>query len=63
MPVYDFRCEICEEKVIDKLVKDWKENVACPACGAEMVKMIPSEMRVHFKGWWPGESLKKKEEK
>ena len=41
MPIYEFRCEDCE-KPFEKLVRAFREEVACPECGSASVERLLS---------------------
>jgi putative FmdB family regulatory protein len=41
MPIYEFRCEECE-KPFEKLVRTFREEVACPGCGSASVERLLS---------------------
>ena len=41
MPIYEYRCEDCE-KPFEKLVRAFREEVACPACGSGEVERLLS---------------------
>lgn len=39
MPIYDFVCPKCKEKILDVFKKSWEEEEHCGACGAPMEKI------------------------
>ena len=41
MPIYEYRCEDCE-KPFEKLVRAFREEVSCPACGSGEVERLLS---------------------
>jgi putative FmdB family regulatory protein len=41
MPIYEYRCEDCE-KPFEKLVRAFREEVTCPACGSGEVERLLS---------------------
>ena len=41
MPIYEYRCEDCE-KPFEKLVRAFREEVACPECGSGEVERLLS---------------------
>lgn len=47
MPVYDFECFDCKEKVIDALVSR-ETKMECPRCGRRMTRLIGAPLfKVH----------------
>ena len=41
MPIYEYRCENCD-KPFEKIVRAFREEVACPACGSASVERLLS---------------------
>ena len=41
MPIYEYRCEECD-KPFEKLVRAFREEVACPGCGSATVERLLS---------------------
>lgn len=41
MPIYEYRCEDCD-KPFEKLVRAFREEVACPGCGSASVERLLS---------------------
>jgi putative FmdB family regulatory protein len=41
MPIYEYRCEECDEP-FEKLVRAFREEVACPHCGSGEVERLLS---------------------
>jgi putative FmdB family regulatory protein len=41
MPIYEYRCEACD-KPFEKLVRAFREEVACPVCGSASVERLLS---------------------
>ncbi len=41
MPIYEFRCESCENR-FETLVRKHDESVACPACSGDQLKKLIS---------------------
>jgi putative FmdB family regulatory protein len=41
MPIYEYRCEDCET-AFEKLVRTFREDVACPGCGSLDVERLLS---------------------
>lgn len=59
MPTYAYRCKCGDyfEERFKKMAE--RETHTCPSCG-ETVKNVPvASGMFRFKGWWPGEQIKK----
>jgi putative FmdB family regulatory protein len=41
MPLYEYRCEECQE-TFEKLVRAFREEVSCPACASGQVEKLIS---------------------
>ena len=41
MPIYEYRCQECE-RPFEKLVRAFREEVACPDCGSASVERLLS---------------------
>jgi putative FmdB family regulatory protein len=41
MPIYEYRCEDCET-AFEKLVRAFRDEVACPECGSGSVERLLS---------------------
>jgi putative FmdB family regulatory protein len=41
MPIYEYRCEDCET-AFEKLVRAFREEVACPRCGSTELERLLS---------------------
>jgi len=69
MPVFDFKCDSCGERVNDEYIPRMEnpDPVRCPKCGAVMRKLMPN--RIHakigasFDGRDVGTVVKEKNEK
>ncbi|PKN57830.1 MAG: FmdB family transcriptional regulator [Deltaproteobacteria bacterium HGW-Deltaproteobacteria-14] len=50
MPIYEYRCEGCGHQ-LEKL-QSFSDDplVACPACGADLLKRLISQTSFHLKG-------------
>jgi len=52
MPLFEFKCEKCNE-LVEELVslEDSDSPITC-TCGSNMYKIFPSNMNFQFKGRW-----------
>jgi putative FmdB family regulatory protein len=41
MPLYEYRCDACESR-FERLVRAFREDVACPDCGSAEVERLLS---------------------
>jgi putative FmdB family regulatory protein len=52
MPIYEYRCEECEERYEEFLFTSDKPAPPCPKCGSEDVKRLLSRINTE---WQPGD--------
>jgi len=55
MPLYEYRCEDCET-AFEKLVKSFREEVACPKCGGTENERLLSTFAMSSAGGAPRSS-------
>ncbi len=47
MPIYEYRCQTCEERFEEWVRKEGLTPDACPACGGTELERLLSTPRVH----------------
>lgn len=47
MPLFDFECKECGEK-LEKFVKNDKEEVVCPVCESRMEKVFSAQYKIRM---------------
>jgi putative FmdB family regulatory protein len=52
MPIYEYRCEACEERFEELLATSDKPAPPCPSCGSTDVKRLFSPISTE---WLPGD--------
>ena len=52
MPIYEYRCESCDERFEEYLSTPEKPSPPCPACGSETVKRLMSRINTE---WLPSD--------
>jgi len=61
MPTYEYKCEECEHKFEQFQSITSKPLRICPECGKKSLnRLIGGGGGIIFKGWFPGEEIKKK---
>jgi putative FmdB family regulatory protein len=52
MPIYEYRCEACQERFEEYLSTSTKPAPPCPACGSEKVARVLSRISTE---WLPSD--------
>ena len=57
MPLYDFRCPVCEERFETRVPQE--QRPACPACGLPDAERLPTAFAGPFRGGLRGAAAKR----